>query len=575
MIIKTAYRGHSGLSASSGTKGSRILRLAPDLDRDSVRFDAALKWPLRFREGMSSLHDVVISDLRFQKRDKSAYQAWKKGEQGREASLRGDALRQAKAEHEARTGVVITPEMESEYNGAKARYWKARRGLNDYLIRNDPELWRQLMPYDPVMTVAPDSLFFECFSADESTYGCLSVEREGTFTGIDTGISLGTTNVDYSWNLYDHFQGLRSYRATRFSIDPDGFELRVGEAPEYREEKIDVPDGWLRGFAQIQSAMTMPMRRVRLDVSTVYSLLAFMRRNKAKESPRAIRFELTHGKSPVLVLEPFEQRIESPGTVYEGPDALGENSVRLWGRRRLSVLARALPLADSVDVYLLGTGLPSFWVVRMGEMTLTVGLSGWTTNDWSHGSALDQLQPSVPLLDGDVAKVAKRLQSARSLDLQGVVAGGGLSKAIAFAALGNLALRGQAIYDLTQGVYRWRQLMPMVLSDKELGDSNPEAQGAREILASGKERVESSHELADGSLIITGTVAGKPAEVRLDAEGIIQKGKCVCGHHFRFGIRNGPCRHLQVLRDLQRGLGEPRKESMDQWFARRMAWLNK
>ena len=41
----------------------------------------------------------------------------------------------------------------------------------------------------------------------------------------------------------------------------------------------------------------------------------------------------------------------------------------------------------------LGTGFPSFWVARMGEMRLTLGLSGWTTNDWTRGSALDLLAP--------------------------------------------------------------------------------------------------------------------------------------------------------------------------------------
>lgn len=29
----------------------------------------------------------------------------------------------------------------------------------------------------------------------------------------------------------------------------------------------------------------------------------------------------------------------------------------------------------------------------MGDMQLTLGLSGWTTNDWTRGSALDLLAP--------------------------------------------------------------------------------------------------------------------------------------------------------------------------------------
>ena len=43
---------------------------------------------------------------------------------------------------------------------------------------------------------------------------------------------------------------------------------------DYREEKIDLPPSWLRGFGQLQAAMTLPSRRVELPVETVYSILA-------------------------------------------------------------------------------------------------------------------------------------------------------------------------------------------------------------------------------------------------------------------------------------------------------------
>src|SRR5262249_58652079 len=105
----------------------------------------------------------------------------------------------------------------------------------------------------------------------------------------------------------------------------------------------------------------------------------------------AVRFELNPGRPVEIVLEPFERRIVAHGCPYLGAKA---EVIRTWGRDRLRVLARLLPLLDGADVYLLGTGLPSFWVMRMGEMKLTLGLSGWTANDWtSGGSAIDQLAP--------------------------------------------------------------------------------------------------------------------------------------------------------------------------------------
>src|SRR5207253_3260368 len=127
-------------------------------------------------------------------------------------------------------------------------------------------------------------------------------------------------------------------------------------------------------------------------------------RHKAAKSPRAVRFELTPGAPVTIVLEPWEKRIVLHTTPYTGARA---EVIRTWGRDRLRVLARLLPLLDGADVYLLGTGLPSFWVMRMGEMKLTLGLSGWTANDWtSGGSAIDQLAPPVKPGDDVMKSIA-------------------------------------------------------------------------------------------------------------------------------------------------------------------------
>src|SRR5207302_5813896 len=202
---------------------------------------------------------------------------------------------------------------------------------------------------------APDVLFFECFSADESSYGCLTVDR-GAFTA-EHDVALGTTNVDYSWALYEELQKLRSYRQTRFTVDPAGFEVQTHQEASYREEKIDLPSSWLRGFMQLQAAMSLPMRRVPVSREGLYNVLAWLKRHKAAKSPRAVRFELEPGKPVAIVLEPWDERIVLHSTPYPGPRA---EVIRTWGRDRLRVLARLLPLLDSVDAYLRGPGLPSF-----------------------------------------------------------------------------------------------------------------------------------------------------------------------------------------------------------------------
>ncbi len=411
MDVTFSYQGRSDLKTAGG---ARVLSLAPNLSRAPVAFDGALRAPLLFREAMSALHDVVINDLRFKPRDKSAYENWKADERDRLQRLRQHAAQEAHKEIEALHARPIPADLEQRYQSARKFYWKARNRYARYLFWHDNDLWRKLMPCDPIITVADDVVFFECFSADESSYGCLTVDREETF-GPSANLQTGTTNVDYSWDLYHHFQSLRSYRETRFTVDPSGFEVATQDRENYREEKIDLPAGWLRGFLQLQSAMAMPMRKISLSREAVYSLLAWLKRNKAQTSPRAVRFELKSGQAPEIVLEPWEKRIVSRGTIYHGPN---DEPIRIWGRRRLLTLARVLPLAEGFDVYLLGTGLPTFWVARMGGMRLTLGLSGWTTNDWTRGSALDALAPPAGLSAGTLSQIANDLERRGAFNLR-------------------------------------------------------------------------------------------------------------------------------------------------------------
>jgi len=565
MNVTFAYLGRSQLRSEGS---SRVLMLQPNLSREAVHFSADLKNPLRFREALSALHDVVINDLRYKPRDKTAYLEWKEGQKDRLAAIRREEYQRVKEELAQQRDTALTPDLEKQYSKAVKRYWEARDGYTKYLLKNDPAMWRTLMPCDPVITVAQDAVFFECFSADESSYGCLTVDREGGF-GACGGMAAGTTNVDYSWELYNQFQRLRTYRQTRFLVDPESFSVQTQGRSDYREDKIDLPSGWLRGFMQVQGAMGLPMRRVTLSPAAVYSVLAFLKRHRSQKSPRAIRFELLDGQSPRLVLEPWEQPVVSHETRYAGP---GGEPIRIWGRQRLLVLARLLPLIERVDVYLLGTGMPSFWVAKMGDMRLTLGLSGWTANDWTRGSALDLLSPPAEPGPMQIEAVAGLLQRQRAMSFEQIVPKMACSRGVVAAALRHLAHAGQAIFDLDAGVFRWRQIMPMALGEAQMGPPNEELTASRELALRRKVVVDSRRELEGGAVLLEGKVEGKPVEMLVDADGLIRRGKCVCSHHFKSGLRAGPCRHLLAMRQAAQGATQA-PSSDDGWFDRLERWV--
>jgi hypothetical protein len=558
MNLTVAYLNRSGIVSS---KAGLAVSLAPNLRRDRVSYDGSLRHPLRFREAISALHDVVVSDLKFKPKDRETYQQFLEQEKKREESIRRAAQTATVKELLADWPEKRRVQVKQQYQNLVKVYWEARDRYADWLAQHDQSLWRLVMPLDPIITVSPDVLFFECFSADESSYACLTVNRDA-FTA-ERDVALGTTNVDYSWALYEHFQELRSYRQTRFTIDPSGFEVATHDQPSYKEEKIDLPPSWLRGFLQLQSAMSLPMRRVPVSREALYGVLAFLRRHKAKKSPRAIRFELNPDQPITIVLEPWEQRFVLHSTPYAGGKA---EVIRTWGRDRLMVLARMLPLMESAEVYLLGTGLPSFWSVGMGEMRLLLGLSGWTSNDWTGASALDQIAPPGDPSSELLGDIASAFQERTEMSFEQVRSRTGATAPFVMQGLNRLALLGQVIHDLPAGLYRWRQALPVALSLDQIGSENEETLKARELVSKREVHVSKDERDDNGLRHLAGTVGGRSKEVTLtlDGDGRMVRAKCDCSHHYKSGLRRGPCRHLQALRSTAlQGTGPV---SLERWF---------
>ncbi len=541
MNVDLRYLGRSELRRSGS---GETLTFAPNLARPAVFYDGQVRHPVRFREAISALHEVVIGDHRHVRPDKTAYQAWKAEQEQREVDLRRavyDRTKRAEVERIARE--PVPPNLESDFRRMHGLYWTARRRWASELAASDPELFRHLVPCDPVVTVAPDVVFFECFAKDESSYGCLVVERDAFASEGRSG--LGTTNVDYSQALYEHFQGLRTYRPTRLQVDPTGFEVRVEGRGDYREEKIDLPPSWLRGFGQISAAMGLPGRRVTLSTESVYAILAYLRRHRERSGPRSLRFGLVPGAAPSVTIDPFDVRIESRGGAYDGAHP---EEIKVWGRRRLMVLSRVLPLCERVEVILLGSGLPSVWIAHMGEMRLVLALSGWTRNDWTSGAALDLISGGYRSDPSVLELAAAGLRERARMTFGELSAATGASSDVLLGSLQRLAKQGQCVYDFSAEVFRWRPILPVALGDALLGPDHPELEGARAIWRAGTVKLSRDLAREPGRRVVQGWVDGVDCEAVIDADGVIRKGQCSCSFFFTSRLKKGPCRHLLALR---------------------------
>ncbi|TDG36967.1 SWIM zinc finger family protein [Pedobacter changchengzhani] len=548
MLFNYKYRGNTSISNDlNGT----AMNFAPDTFRDPTFFVGKLNKKIAFREAISALHDVVVSDLRYKPKDRIEYKAWAAeqemlwlgeymaGFQIEEVRLRIEELRaEIKQIHKEKDRVL------GPFNKAKLTYF-------DYLYKNDKDAWFVL---DPVITVHPDELFFECFSQDESSYGKLSCNYN-VFTEIDD-FKCGTTNIDYSAELYGEFQKIRGYKDTVFKIDPSGFETKTTNEEVYKEVKIDLPDSWVRGFLQVSTAMTLPATTFELHPMDVFSLCQYLRRFKESNGPRALRFILEPGKPIRLVIEPWYDTLTFSRSIYMGNE---DKTIRIWGRRRLMILERLIPIAKSFKVSLLGSGLPSFFMADLGDMTFTLGLSGWTTNDWSRAGNFDLMAPrgNVDLLTKQ--KIFNSLKETWFASADDLAKKLGLSTSVIGSSLTSYTQAGRVIYDLKKGVYRLRELSQEPLDFATLRFSSEQEKIATAYLQ--EDRVKITTLIKNDVLEIKGKVKGKSETFTtlalIDKDQRLIDGFCDCAFFQANKMKKGPCEHILATRmKLQSGIVE-------------------
>ena len=507
--------GYAGGSQVVTEGGAATLALFGNVHRAAVKGGGTVKDPLLLREALSVLHAVVKSDFRYVPRDRTAYLAYQRMRQ------------QASA----------------------LSLWEAQRAYVDWLSRNDPLAF---MILDPIVSVHPDEVAFEVFSKDEGSYAKLSVESSALERSGDAVVH-GTTNIDFSDALWSGVQRMRSYRETRLEIGRDAVALATAGAPEVLEKKVTVPDSWLRGFLQVQSAGTLPRTVARLSPIDLYNVLRHLRMHgDLKKGGRGIRVELVPGEAPRLVLEPWEVVIKTTAGPFAGRTP---QVVRIWGRRRLTLLARLLPFVEHVDLHLLGSGLPSFWVLRAGAVTFTLALSGFTSANWAQAVSFDLLLPRRATADAALEKVGKHLAKVWVAAAADIAAAVKLPPPQVLEALQVGCQRGLFMFDVAREAYRYRPLTGEALDPARFEFRNDRERRAHDLCAEkGAVKILTENRIHGEGVELTGKVAVtadkreyRPA-LLVDDEGRVKKAECTCAFFRKHQLKEGPCEHLVALR---------------------------
>lgn len=528
-------------SQVSGNSSQAELSFSPDGLRKPTYFVGELKNKLAFREAISALHNVVVSDMRFQPKNRDEYMRWLAQEEQR--LLAEFIASKASVEQEMNEISSELKAMNGKADEVLKPYYESQRAYFKYLYKENIDAWYVL---DPVITVHPDEVFFECFSEDESSYGKLSC-RYDVFEQISE-TAYGTTNIDYSEGLYNEFQKIRNYRQTSLKIDPDGFNVQTSGEESFDEKKIDLPDSWVRGFLQVSSAMTLPMVKLTLQPMDIYNICYRLRRKKERVGPRSLRFILEPGKPIKVVFDPWGDVVVCSRSIYQGDTA---RTIRIWGRRRLHILERLIPIAGKFDVYLLGDGMPSFYVADLGGMTFTLGLSGWSASDWSKQGNFDLLAPRQDVDELTLQKVYQGLNETWLESSASLAKRLQLDENVVKSALASYSQHGQVLYDLDKDTYRIRELYREPIPMDKLRFTNEREEKAFNFVKANLAKVTDCQSNEKGTKI-TGTVMDNAntysVDLTIDKDLRLIDAQCSCYYFYQNRLRKGPCEHMLALR---------------------------
>ncbi len=483
------------------------LTVPTDGERSSIALDAKLARPAVVRDGLLTVAEVMASDLRFKARDRSEYLAY--------------LLRQGKT--------------------ANRDLWDAQKAFIEAKY-GDAQI-EEATPLDPVLTVSPDGLSVEAFSADESSYARLHLRADEAYEARAS--SPGTTYLQLTPSLIRAIDGMRSYRATSLALAPSV----AAEASPRR-----VPFRWIRAFGQVQAASTLPATTFEVAPIDLYNVLLTLRERRARRSPRALRYELVPGEPPRLVLEPWDVVLTATSGPYGGPRPV---VVRTWGRKRLLTLSRLLPHARRVTVHLVGAGLPAYYVLETGDATVTLALSGWTDSGWA-GIATFDLLAAGPVDDELLPRqLVKRLADLGPMSFDALVADTGRPAADVRTALMIELQRGNVLYDLSIQRFAARGLFtnPPAIDQLRYRDDR-EAAAHRLLEGDGQVRLTKVHDLGIDGVRIEGEAQDRAAHrtyrtsFTLDREGRTVDAECTSPQFRRAGLREGPTVPMIAIRLL-------------------------
>ena len=562
LMMQLDYAAPSQTLTDSQTDNhSQHVALFTQLNRQAVSFHGVVKSPLVFRDSLLALFDVVSSDYRYVPKDRSAYSVF----------------------------------MQMRRANSNKNLFNAQRDYFTWLFDNDPLAFCIL---DPIIQVHAQGVSFEVFSGDEGCYAQLTLTSE--LFEISAKPNFGTTSIDYSPALFEGIKQIRDHQQTLLDIGQEAVSLQLLAASDEEdysadtkldntsapvikrqiiEKRINVPKSWIRALLQVQSAGQLSQDTIHLDPIALYNVLFELRMHAdIKGKRRGLLIELRPEQLPVIMLEPFNIAVTSQVSQMQTPYQGGQAKlIRLWGRRRLSLLKRLLPHTDSVTVSILGQGMPSYWTLSGRGFYFTFAMTGFSQANWSQSLNFDLLLPKRPqqntltdinnnsdvnknkIANTDLAQLTEQLMANPSTADELVSWGKDIGTVSNRSQIQQLLLSGTqqgfVRYDIANHRYYYRPLTQTPLDMAQFAYHNPAEQQAFDLIS----RPDSIQKLVVETVPTKGVSITADihvaedrrhyhSQLQLAEEGIVSRSECSCPQYLQHRLTQGVCAHLIALR---------------------------
>nr|CEL14051.1 FIG01121378: hypothetical protein [Kibdelosporangium sp. MJ126-NF4]CTQ88417.1 FIG01121378: hypothetical protein [Kibdelosporangium sp. MJ126-NF4] len=364
---------------------------------------------------------------------------------------------------------------------------------------------------DPVVTCNGDRLRFESFAGCCGVYARLDVLAGGLDGEV---LDRGTTNVDVNEPLRRMLARVGAGDPLRFAVGPDEVTVTTMDGSAV-EKKVELPQRWLRGFAELQVITAGFEPRLEIPVAEAARFL----RSLSSSRSRGASWAVPAGRSLRLSARP------------------AAGAVCLAGPQRLEALTPLLRHARSLRVYgpaVNASSLPcaSAWELALPGMTFVLVLSPEVNRGFSgEGAVLDFLAGDEAGQDAEL--IGALLEFEARVEPAELAERSGLPRDRVRSALVQLGVSGRVGYDLAEASYFHRELPYDAESVEQF---NPRLRNARALVAAGAVTGEGDVLTVKGYQVrFTGTDAS-----------------CTCAWWRDYRGTRGKCKHV-LAAEISRG----------------------